>query len=165
MTDDDHRLDPGAPTLVEGYAQVVAVADGIAWFEPEQTTSCGGCASANSCGAKGIGTVAARLEARRFALPNRDHLRVGERVVVGVSQRALVRASVTAYVIPLVSLLGAGILAQWAVGNDLITLGGMCVGLVGGLVATRRHAQRLANRGELTPRYLRRAETPVVCHF
>ena len=71
---------------VEGIARVVRVEGRVAWLEPEQTTSCGHCASSSSCGAKGIGTVGARLEARRFPMDNDDALRVGERIVVGVNK-------------------------------------------------------------------------------
>jgi len=82
--------------MVEGFAHVVAVEDGVAWLEPEQTSSCGSCASSSACGAKGLGTTASRLEARRFKLDNHAGLVVGERVVVGIRENALVKASLTA---------------------------------------------------------------------
>ena len=84
--------DFSAPAMVEGIAHVVAVDGAVAWLVPEQTTSCGGCASASACGAKGIGTTASRLEARRFQLVNDIGLRVGERVVVGIRENALLKA-------------------------------------------------------------------------
>ncbi|MFA7240105.1 MAG: SoxR reducing system RseC family protein [Sulfuricellaceae bacterium] len=161
----DASPDYGAPALVEGFAHVVAVEGGTAWLEPEQTTSCGGCASASACGAKGIGTLADRLEARRFSLPNRDGLRVGERVVVGVSEKALVKASLTAYAIPLAGMLFSGAMAQWVAGSDLITMAAMFGGLALGLVGARLNAKRLNARGELSPHYLRRADVVITCHF
>lgn len=157
--------DYGAPPLVEGFAFVVAIEGETAWLEPEQTTSCGGCASASACGAKGIGTLAERLEARRFSLPNRDGLRVGERVVVGVSEKALVKASLTAFAIPLAAMLFCGAMAQWAAGNDLVTMVAMLGGLALGLLGARLNAKRLNARGELSPHYLRRADAVITCHF
>ena len=157
--------DYGAPVLVEGYAHVVAIEGATAWLEPEQTTSCGGCASASACGAKGIGTLADRLAARRFSLPNQDGLRVGERVVVGVSEKALVKASLTAYAIPLVAMLFAGSVAQWAAGSDPFTMAAMVGGLALGLAGARFNASRLNARGELSPHFLRRADVIVTCHF
>jgi sigma-E factor negative regulatory protein RseC len=80
--------DPAEPPLVEGIAHVVAVEGDRVWLEPEpeQTSSCGGCGSASLCGAKGIGTLASRLEKRRFQISNREGLAVGDRVVVGVRE-------------------------------------------------------------------------------
>ena len=161
----DNTTDFSAPTLVEGIAQVVAVEGAMAWLVPEQTTSCGSCDSASACGAKGIGTTASRLESRRFQLVNEVGLRVGERVVVGIRENALLRASITAYVIPLATLLIAGLLAQWVAGNDFATMGAMLAGLVFGLWLARLRAGHLMGRGELAPRFLRRASAVDTCNL
>lgn len=157
-------MDYSAPAMVEGIAHVTAVEGNLAWLEPEQTTSCGSCASSSACGAKGIGTTASRLEARRFSIVNQAGLAVGERVVVGIRENALVKASLTAYAIPLATALIAGALAQWADGRDGITMAAMVSGLLLGLVLARLGASRLFARGDLAPRFLRRADAAIVCH-
>lgn len=144
---------------VEAIARVVRIEDGLAWFEPEQTTSCGHCASAAQCGAKGIGSLASRVELRRFRLDNATGLGIGERVVVGVDERSLLRASLTAYALPLLAALAIGALAQALFASDLATMMSMAFGLAAGLLASGRVARRLAARGELEPRFLRRAQT------
>ena len=160
----DSSMDYSAPTMVEGIAHVVAVDGDMAWLEPEQNSSCGGCASASACGSKGIGTKAARLEARRFQLVNDAGLRVGERVVVGIRENALLRASLVAYVIPLSTLLTAGALAQWAAGSDIITMFAMFAGLALGFWLMRIGAGRLLVRGDLAPHFLRRASAGETCN-
>lgn len=157
--------DFSAPTMVEGIAHVVAVDGAVAWLVPEQTTSCGSCASSAACGAKGIGTTASRLEARRFQLVNDAGFRVGERVVVGIRENALLKASITAYVIPLATLLLAGALAQWAAGNDLVTMAAMFAGLALGLWLARIGAGRLLLKGDLAPRFIRRASAGETCNL
>lgn len=87
---------------------------------------------------KGIGTVASRLEERRFPLLNHEHLRVGDRVVVGVRENALVKASLLAYALPLLTLLVAGGVAQGMAGSDVITMLAMTLGLAIGVVAARK---------------------------
>ncbi|MBI5162653.1 MAG: SoxR reducing system RseC family protein [Magnetospirillum sp.] len=149
---------------VEGVARVVATEGDVAWLEPEQTTSCGGCAAAGACGAKGIGTIASRLAARRFSLPNDDGLEVGERVVVGIDEQSLVRGSLTAYAIPLLTMLGAGIVADQMVGDDGAVLVAAIAGLAVGLLVARFVAARLLARGDLAPRFLRRAGVGESCH-
>lgn len=159
-----NRPAAGTSHLVEGIARVVRIDGGMAWFEPEQTTSCGHCASSAACGitaatggGAGLGSIARRIEFRRFPLDNAQQLAVGERVVVGVDQRALLKASATAYALPLMSALIAGGATQAALGNDLATMFGMGAGLAGGLLLANVIARRLAARGELSPRFLRRA--------
>ncbi len=157
-------LSLSAPRLVEGIAYVVAVEGDSVWLEPEQTTSCGGCVSSAACGAKGIGTTANRLEARRFQITNPDDLVVDDRVVIGIREHVLLKASITAYTIPLAAMLGGGAVAQWAAGSDGITLAAMVAGLAVGLGCSRLSADRLLNRGDLTPRFLRRAGPDEHCH-
>ncbi len=151
---------------IEGIARVVRVEGLVAWLEPEQTTSCGSCASAGACGAgaTGLGTVASRIAARRFPLDNPGGLTVGERVVVGVDDRALIKAALTAYALPLFAALAAGGLAQGAYGSDPLTLVAMLGGLGSGLLAARAGARRLDRRGDLAPRFLRRARPGETCH-
>ncbi|MEJ2325811.1 MAG: SoxR reducing system RseC family protein [Chromatiaceae bacterium] len=143
--------------LVEGLARVVEIKGDVAWLEPEQTTTCGGCAASGACGAKDMGTVASRVATRRFPLIDHPGLQVGERILVGVRGDALLKASLTAYALPLVTLfVGAG-LAQWVFGQDGATLAGSLGGLVLGLLLARLGASRLLACGASAPRYLRRA--------
>ncbi|MBS1224850.1 MAG: Positive regulator of sigma activity [Proteobacteria bacterium] len=149
---------PAGPdeSLVEGVARVVSVDGAVAWLEPEQGPSCAGCTS-QGCGARGLGTVASRLAARRFPLTGHPDLRVGDRVVVGVRGDALLKAALTAYALPLVAMLGAGVLAQTLAGNDGVTLAASVAGLLLGLGVARFWAGGLTARGITTPRFLCRA--------
>lgn len=156
---------------VEGIARVVAVADDALWLEPEQTTSCGHCSSSASCGAStreaaGMGTVTSRLQARRFRMDapgGAGEFRIGDRLVVGVSEKALLSASLTAYGLPLATALVAGSLAQGRYGEDGLTMLGMGAGLAVGLLLARFIARRLGARGDLAPRFLRRALPDETC--
>lgn len=159
-----HGMSGDGSPLVEGAARVVAVDHGVAWLEPEQTGSCGGCASAALCGSKGLGTLASRLEARRFPLPAGAGLHIGDRVIVGVREDALVKASMTAYALPLATSFAAGMLAQAVAHSDGITVAACALGLAIGLVLARLLARRLAARGEIAPRLLRRAGPAPACH-
>ena len=159
----DSGTDFSAPTVNEGIAHVVALDGNKVWLVPEQTGSCGGCAASGSCGAKGIGTIASRLDARRFQMDNEANLVVGERVVIGIRENALIKASITAYAIPVATLLTSGALAQWKFGSDLITMGAMVSGLVLGLLLSRIGAGRLLMQGDLAPRFIRRAKPGETC--
>ena len=148
---------------VEGIARVVRIEGAVAWLEPEQTKACGGCAAASACLPADTGTIAERLATRRFAIENSGKLAIGERVMVGVNDGALLRAALTAYALPLAAMLTAGGLAEAAFGSDLVSIAAMLAGLGFGLVAAHLAARRLAARGDLTPLFLRRANPGETC--
>lgn len=148
---------------IEGIAQVVAIEGAVAWLEPEQTTGCKGCAAASSCHVPGIGTIASRRAQRRFAMDNPGDLRVGERIVVGVNDGALIKAALTAYALPLATTLTAGGLAEWVAAGDLVGMAAMAAGLGLGILAARVGASRLARQGALSPHFMRRAEPGETC--
>ncbi|MBI5659183.1 MAG: SoxR reducing system RseC family protein [Nitrosomonadales bacterium] len=156
--------DYSAPAMIEGIALVVALEGNRVWLVPEQSSSCGSCASASACGSKGIGTTASRLDKRRFRIDNGANLAVGDRVVFGIRENVLLRASITAYAIPLVAMLLAGSLAQWKFGSDLATMAATVAGLVIGLWISRVEAGRLHTRGDLAPLFLRRARPGETCN-
>lgn len=154
----DSSANHGASGLVEGVAHVVALEGDTAWLAPEQGAGCGGCPSAPTCGSKAMNTASGRLEARRFQLVNDAGLRIGDRVVVGVRENTVLRASMTAYMIPLATLLISGTLAESIAGDDFVTVAVMLAGLALGLWLARLCARRLTGRGELTPRFIRHAD-------
>lgn len=144
-------------SLLEGFARVVAIEGDLARLEPEQGSTCGGCASAATCGTKGIGTLANRLEARRFVLPNDLSLVVGDRVVLGIRRHSLVVASALAYVLPLALSLICAALAQWQAGSDGITFAAAMAGLVGGFVAVKLAAKWVTPAEQTEFQVLRKA--------
>ncbi|MBI4937949.1 MAG: SoxR reducing system RseC family protein [Nitrosomonadales bacterium] len=150
--------------MMEGIAQVVAVEGDMVWLVPEQGSSCGSCASASACGSRGIGTTASRLDKRRFRIDNGANLAVGERVVFGIRENVLLKASITAYAIPLTTMLLAGALAQWKYGSDPVTMAATVAGLAIGLGISRVLAGRLQTRGDLAPLFLRRARPGETCN-
>jgi len=90
----------------------------------------------------------------------------GERVVVGVQERGLVRASLVLYALPLLGLILFAILGQWA-GRLLLPMAGEfpsilagLLGLVTGLLLARKRSLRLQTGEVCRPVILRRVEEP-----
>lgn len=149
---------PDDAELVEAFARVVKVEPGQVWLEPEQTSSCGGCRSAGVCGVGGGNPK--KLELRRFTLPGDLGLRLGERVVVGISESTLSTGALVAFGVPLLCLIAGGITGQELGKSDGLAFVGAMGGLAVGLLMSRLLAGWMAARGQLTPRYLRRAYQP-----
>ncbi|MBN8443213.1 MAG: SoxR reducing system RseC family protein [Thauera sp.] len=161
--------DPGilSQGSLEGVARVVAVQGDQVWVEPEQGGSCGGCASAANCGSKGIGTLASRLEGRRFFLEREDgdglgELRVGERLVITFGEQSVSAVALLAYGLPLVGALSAAVFTQELAGRDGYTLLAAIAGLGLGFALMKIVAGRLKARGRLTPRVVRRLSSAAI---
>lgn len=149
-----HEPALAGPDIAESTARVVALDGDVAWLEPVPQASCSGCVSAGLCGTKSGN--AKRMLAKRFALPNDAALRVGEQVVVGLSQQSLLRASAVAYGLPLFTMLGAMVAVSRVTMSDGPTILAALGGLAAGFGIARLLAGYLSRRGELTPHYLRR---------
>ena len=76
---------------------------------------------------------------------------------------ALLGAALTAYGLPLLTALIGGSLGQGMYGEDAAAMLGMVGGLAFGLFIVRLLARRLAARGDLAPRFLRRARPDETC--
>lgn len=155
MTDmGDSLPDAGSREVTEGIARVVSVDGNTVWLEPEQTTACGGCKASGVCG---VQPGSRRLVVRRFALRNDHNLALGDRVVVGIADATLLRGALTAYGLPMLVMMVAGVTAQKMIGGDAAAALAAVAGLIMGLVLVRLWAKRSADRGELTPHFIRRA--------
>jgi len=146
--------------LIEAFARVVSVADGVAVLEPEPKTSCGGCNSL-ACGTHSA--MSNRLAARRFSLVTAETLAVGERVVVGVRARDLIKAALVAYAIPLATMLAGGIATHVIIGRDPVTLMASIGGLVIGFGIASWSADYLFSAEKIAPRFIRRAKDEEAC--
>jgi sigma-E factor negative regulatory protein RseC len=136
--------------LIETPARIIRLDGDAAWVASEAPASCGACAG-KGCGS----SLFARLWHPRepeYRVDNPIGAGVGEQVVVGVPDGALLRASLASYVVPLLLLLlGAG------TGDALFGEPGALVGGLSGLLLA---AGWLRSRREprVAPAILRRDE-------
>jgi sigma-E factor negative regulatory protein RseC len=144
--------------LIEGLARVVAVDGAQVWLAAEQPAACGSCATRSACGS-GAAKPAANWRAPRSLAPGQAPLALGDTVRIGVDRRALTRASLTAYALPLVTLLLAAIGMQGA--GDGAAIAAALVGLLLGVAVARVLARRW--RDGLTPVVLGRAGAGLSC--
>lgn len=163
MTEQDPHSEP-APDLglVEQRARVIAVAPGLAWLETSRAGACGGCSSTSACAVRVLGSLAGSGAATAPILVT-DHLglRIGDRVVVGIPDGTLIRASALAYLLPPALLVlaasGAGALGLGDLGSALVGLIGLALGLTltwlltGGAAARGSYRPVLVRRHQALP--------------
>ncbi len=138
-------------TLIEGLARVVGVDGEHVWLTAEQPSACSSCGTRSKCGSGSARRVAS-WRAPGSLGPGQMPLVLGDSVHVGVDRRALTRASLTAYVLPLVTMLIAASALQEA--GDGVAIAAALAGLSLGVAAARALARRW--RDALVPMVLGR---------
>lgn len=138
--------------LIEGLARVVAVDNAQVWLVAEQPAACGSCATRSACGS-GTAKPAASWRAPRSLGHGQPPLSLGDTVRIGVDRSALTRASLTAYALPLVTMLTAVVAMQGA--SDAMAISAALVGLLMGVAVARVLVRRW--RHALVPVVLGRA--------
>lgn len=139
--------------MITETGKVVAVCDDKVWVQTIRTSACQQCAARHGCGQKALASVTGG-RANQVLVTNSVGARVGDEVMIGIPEQALLGASFLAYALPLLGLV-VGSLAGHAMGGsgDLPALAGGGTGLFAGLVATRLWQRR--KEAGYEPRLLR----------
>ena len=131
---------------------IVRRADGTqVELELERDSSCGGCELRDGCGVGALGRLLGRRR-KSLRVDTTRRLAPGDRVLLALPERALVRLSLLLYGLPLVGLLGGALLPAllWPGAPDAVAVVGGAAGFcVGAKIASRR-AEGLP-RGGLLP--------------
>jgi len=142
--------------VIEQRATVVAVEGGTAWVAAPRRGACARCARLTSRGGGcGAGLWARALGVRPTCMraENPVGARVGDQVVVGLEEAALLRGSALLYLLPLAALLAGALAGQALAGmggeGEAGALAGGAAGLAAALAWLRRRGGRLA----LDPRW------------
>ena len=147
--------------MIEETGQVVDVEGAFAWIESERTSTCGACNVRKGCGTAVLAKV---LGQRRVHLRviNRINARVGDAVVIGISESGLVRGSLAVYAVPLAGLFAGAIAGDFlgkyffSDGSDPVAIAGALAGLGAGLFWLKRFSRRTEKDAAYQPVILRK---------
>lgn len=144
--------------MIEETATVVAATPDHIWVEARARSACSSCGTQDSCATSSVSKLFG-MRRQQLRLPNQFASSVGEQVIIGVEDQVMVTASLAAYILPVVLMLGAAIMADVQGMSDRqqagIALLGLLLGLLGAGVLT---SNRRMNR-YFQPQLLRRADT------
>ncbi|MCU7797082.1 MAG: SoxR reducing system RseC family protein [Candidatus Thiodiazotropha sp. (ex Myrtea spinifera)] len=137
--------------MIEETATVVGLEDdGFAIVETQQRAACGSCDSAGSCST----TVLSGLFKRRHShlkVHNPIQAQVGEKVIIGLQESALLKVSFAAYLLPLLSMILSAIAVQALAdaiklqSGELPTVAGGLLGLIAGLILFKQLTAKKAS--------------------
>jgi sigma-E factor negative regulatory protein RseC len=145
--------------MLEAEGVVVKLGSDGAYVETSRASSCGTCSSQKSCGTSSFGLLLGS-KAKPFRVLNPIGAAVGERVVIGLEEAALLRSSLLSYAVPLILLMAGALLgshlAPIAAELDLYSVVGAGVGLALGFAALKWVAARTGGQEQFQPVILRR---------
>ena len=139
--------------MLEQAAKVVAVNGDRIWIETQSRSACSHCSN-TGCGTSVISKLFGSKR-NRLELHNSLAARPGEQVMIGIPDEVLVRASVWAYLVPIVVMLlltAAGARLGMAEGLQVLLA---LWGLVSGFILVRWITRHGSYRQSFKPRLLR----------
>lgn len=149
--------------MIEETGRVISCEGGYAWIETERKSSCSSCSANKGCGTGVISKFYSGRFSRVKAL-NTVNAAVGDRVVLGLAEDALVRGSLVVYGLPLLTLLLMALLGSAVAGevgmrqaDGLIAIFGL-TGLLLGFYVVRLFSRKIAYDSRYQPVILRRRD-------
>ncbi len=100
-------------------------------------SGCGRCHEAGGCGSSLLTQSLRPAKFRLYRLPNCIGASVGDHVILSVPEGAVLRASLLAYLMPILLLIGGAALGMALDGQDSAALSGAGIGLLLGLLGLR----------------------------
>ena len=146
--------------MIEEQGRVVAVEEGFAWVETQRKSACGSCSVSSGCGTGVVSKVVGQRATRVRAI-NEINAKVGDEIIIGLHDQALVRGSLAVYAAPLIAMLLMALLGDFVGGElQLDSHEGLTVifGLAGlglGFLWVRNFSRRIADDVRYQPVILR----------
>lgn len=141
--------------MIEETATVVDTRGGV-WVSLQRQSACGQCAAKSGCGTAVLGKVLGRRMERIRVLGDLDVM-VGDRVVIGLNETALVRGSMVVYMMPLFFMVLLALGGHWLFpGNEGAAIVMGMAGLVAGFLVLAWFSRKISADGKYQPVLLRK---------
>lgn len=133
--------------MLEEVAEVVEVKADFLLVSSSRFSACHACQASAGCGQRSLaGLFGNKSILLKLENPENIPVQVGQSVVLGLHEQALLKSSVVMYLIPLVFLITSAVLADILNASEsFIILSGLLGLLVGFLLARKLSAQLLSN--------------------
>lgn len=122
--------------MIEETARVIEVRGQQALLQTERKHACQSCSVKSGCGTSTLAKVVGQRSSQ-IVVENTLNAQVGEQVTVAIEESALVQGSLLVYMLPILLMLGLGMLAEWLFANELLTILLALAGLVLSMLVVR----------------------------
>lgn len=122
--------------MIEETGYVVAIDGEHVWLQTNPRSACSHCSVGSDCGTSVLAQWFGKRN-RRIRVPNELGLVVGQQAIIGISDNVLMKASLIAYLMPLLSMIGIALLAASYDLDDGAVAVSSIVGLAIGILLMR----------------------------
>lgn len=141
--------------MIEEQGRVVAIEAGAVWVETLRKSTCSSCSVKAGCGQGLLDQLGAGGRRGYVRALSDLRLEVGDAVVIGVREDLLVRGSLLVYLVPLLGLFAAGVLAEQLALSEPLVISSALLGLFLACLAVRWRSRHTAGDPALQPVVLR----------
>ena len=124
--------------MIEEYAVITERTENLTTLEIERRTACSLCGQKRGCGNATWGKLLGH-KSHAFNAENPINANVGDSVVVGIEERAILSSVFFLYVVPLLGMLAGAVLADTFLNNEFYVVLGAASGLVLGFLWVKGH--------------------------
>ena len=129
-------------SMIEHVAHVHAIDQTTVWLDTIRLSTCNSCSMKSGCGQRLMNQATDCKRSRiELPLPQDMALKVGDEVVLGIPQKAFIKASLLTFAMPLMIMLAFASLAQWGALSEPAAVVAALLGLGLGLLLLRWYSQ------------------------
>jgi len=154
--------------MIEEHATVIALEGKEALLQTQRKSACQSCSVKAGCGTSVLSKVVGQ-RSRQIRIENSLNAQLGDTVLLGVNEQALVQGSLLIYALPLVVMLLLAVLAEWwaqgqGYNSELLAIVAALLGFVISLLAVRFFVSRNKLKQCLQPEMLRIVKNHIATH-
>lgn len=139
--------------MIKEQATVTGIDGNWAVIQMQRASVCSHCELNSGCGMGAIGRLLGH-RSKPVMIVNEHQLKAGDRVILGLPERAFLKASLLIYGFPLLGLMVSGLLARWVIGEaEIFVITFALAGFVAGLRISAKIARNQYSN-QFSPRVL-----------
>lgn len=152
--------------MIEENATIIAIKGEKITVTSELKSACSGCQQVDNCGS---GQVAKAFPTKQLFLTVKSSLplQLGDKVILGLNESALLSSAWQVYLWPLFGLLIAGWFGQWLLNinmfsHEIVAIFFALIGGYSGFLLARNQQRKLHHCSELAPKILRHQSQNII---
>ncbi len=147
--------------MIEERGRVLSVEEDAVWVETLRRSACDSCQARNGCGQSVLQRLGLGARSGFIRVLNQQAeypCRVGDEVVIGIPENAVLHGSFMVYLVPLLMLFAGALLVQYMGASEAMVILAGFSGMGGGFAAVYWHGRRLGRHSAFVPRVLGRVQ-------